>query len=441
MEDLARFDQEHIWHPYGPMPAAVPSIPVTSAEGVTLHLDDDRNIIDGMSSWWAVAHGHRHPHLVEAAHRQINQMPHVMFGGLTHKPAVDLAEWLGDITPEGLDLVFYSDSGSVSVEVAIKMALQYQMGNGHPERNRLVTWRRGYHGDTQGPMSVCDPEGGMHSLWRGTLVEQVFAPEPPADPRCDVGHPADDDGSGGARLSDDELESYLREFETYIDDTIAGMIIEPVVQGAGGMRFHDPRLVAGLRRVCDDHDILLIADEIATGFGRTGSLFTCEAATITPDIMCVGKALTGGMMSFAATLTTRRVGEVISTPQGGGALMHGPTFMGNPLACSVARAAGDLIDDGYWRSTVPRIEQELRHGLAPLADAEQVSSVRVLGAIGVVELAHPVDMKVATKVAVESGVWLRPFGKLVYSMPPFISTSSDIEKICAAMRNIVAASA
>ena len=368
MEDLARFDQEHIWHPYGPMPAVVPSIPVTAAQGVTLHLDDGRNIIDGMSSWWAVAHGHRHPHLVEAAHRQINQMPHVMFGGLTHKPAVDLAQWLVDITPEGLDLVFYSDSGSVSVEVAIKMALQYQMGHGQRERNRLVTWRRGYHGDTQGPMSVCDPEGGMHSLWRGTLVEQVFAPEPPADPRCDVDQSAGDDGSGGARLSEDQIESYLREFETYIDDTIAGVIIEPVVQGAGGMRFHDPRLVAGLRRMCDDHAILLIADEIATGFGRTGNLFACETAKITPDIMCVGKALTGGMMSFAATLTTRRVGEVISTPLGGGALMHGPTFMGNPLACSVARAAGDLIDNGYWRSTVPRIEQELRLSLIHISE-------------------------------------------------------------------------
>ncbi|WP_395169462.1 adenosylmethionine--8-amino-7-oxononanoate transaminase [Corynebacterium kroppenstedtii] len=425
------------------MPATVPPIPVKSAEGTRLYLENGLSIIDGMSSWWTVAHGHRHPHLVEAACKQINQMPHVMFGGLTHQPAVELAEWLISRSPEGLDLVFYSDSGSVSVEVAMKMALQYQRGNGHPERHRLVTWRRGYHGDTQGPMSVCDPDNGMHSFWQGTLVKQIFAPAPPTDPSCDItainrsGDKTESSDSSDAHSTLDDIDTYLGEFESYIDDTVAAVLVEPIVQGAGGMRFHHSALLTGLRRLCDKHDILLIVDEIATGFGRTGSLFACDLAAVTPDIMCIGKALTGGMMSFAATLTTRRIGTMISTPQGGGALMHGPTYMGNPLACAVARAAGDLIDNGYWRLAVPRIEQELRIGLAPLVDDPAVASLRAMGAIGVVETVRPIDMCSATQVAVESGVWLRPFGKLVYCMPPFTSSSEDITAICRAIRNIV----
>lgn len=426
-ETVIALDRDHLWHPYaatatGGKALAMDNLPVASTEGVRLHLTDGRTLIDGMSSWWAACHGHSHPHLVAAAHEQLDAMSHVMFGGLTHEPAALLARKLVELTDEPLTKVFLSDSGSVSVEVAIKMALQYQRGAGHPERSRLLTWRSGYHGDTFAAMSVCDPDGGMHSLWRGTLARQVFAPPPPvrgSSPEC--------------------RQAYLRQLEALVDETIAAVIIEPVVQGAGGMRFHDHELLVGVRELCDRRGLLLVADEIATGFGRTGELFTTSAAGVTPDVLCVGKALTGGFMSLAATITTDAVAAAICSPDGGGALMHGPTFMANPLACRVAGASLDLVADGYWRRTVPRIEGELRDGLAPLAALPGVADVRVLGAIGVVELDQPVDMAATTDAAVAQGVWLRPFGRLVYCMPPFTSTTGEVDQICRAMRAAVRA--
>ncbi|WP_233195553.1 adenosylmethionine--8-amino-7-oxononanoate transaminase [Corynebacterium sp. 13CS0277] len=420
--DLAAFDQRHLWHPYSPTPAAMDPLPIASAEGVYLTCVDGRRLIDGMSSWWAAAHGHSHPQITAAMHAQIDTMSHVMFGGLTHQPAVRLAELLLDITDEPLTKIFYADSGSVSVEVAIKMALQYQRGTGHPERTKLLTWRSGYHGDTFGPMSVCDPDGGMHSLWRGVLAEQVFAPAPPVAGSAPEAH-----------------QAYLAAMEELIDDRIAGIIIEPIVQGAGGMRFHDPELVAGVRALCDRYGLVFIADEIATGFGRTGAMFATQAAGVTPDILCVGKALTGGSMTLAAVLATDAIAAAIDTPAGGGALMHGPTFMGNPLACAAAAAAVDLVRSRYWEPLVARISEELRTGLADLGHDPRVADVRVLGAIGVVELVEPCDMRAATDAAVAHGVWLRPFGKLIYTMPPFISTTDEVATICTAIHAAVAA--
>ncbi|MDK8767847.1 adenosylmethionine--8-amino-7-oxononanoate transaminase [Corynebacterium freneyi] len=417
--DLAAFDAAHVWHPYGPMPNPVQALPVASAAGTTLTLADGRELIDGMSSWWAACHGHSHPRLVAAAQRQAATMSHVMFGGLTHAPAVELSRRLLAMTDPALDAVFFSDSGSVSVEVAIKMALQYQRAVGHPERTRLMTWRGGYHGDTRAPMSVCDPDGGMHSLWAGAWAPQVFAPVPP--PR----------GSSQQVRAD-----YLSRFESLVDDTVAAVIVEPVVQGAGGMRFHDHELIAGLREICDRRGLLLIADEIATGFGRTGDLFATAAAGVTPDVLCVGKALTGGFLSLAATLTTREVASAISAGEGGG-LMHGPTFMANPLACAIAAENLDIIAEGRWRDDVPRIEAALRAGLEPLRGRPGVADVRVLGAIGVVEMDRPVDMARATAACVDAGVWLRPFGKLVYAMPMYICDDAEVAAICRAIGAIV----
>ncbi|WP_018024162.1 adenosylmethionine--8-amino-7-oxononanoate transaminase [Corynebacterium ulceribovis] len=416
---LAAYDAEHIWHPYAPMPAAIPAHPVHAARGVYLTLADGRRVIDGMSSWWAACHGHGHPRLRDAAHQQIDTMSHVMFGGLTHQPAADLTRKLLHLLNDELDVVFYSDSGSVSVEVAIKMALQYQHALGRPEKNRILTWRGGYHGDTQAPMSVCDPDGGMHSLWKGTLTPQQFAPAPP--PR----------GSGPLTRN-----TYLAHFESCIDEHTAAIIVEPVVQGAGGMNFHDHELLVGLRDIADRHGLLLIADEIATGFGRTGDLFATAAAGITPDIICVGKALTGGFMSLAATVTKRTIAETISGGAGGG-LMHGPTFMANPLACAVASANLDIVAEGAWREDVPRIESGLLAGLTHLGGSPAVSQVRVLGAIGVVELHRPVDMALATEICLNHGVWLRPFGTLVYTMPPYIATDQHVAEICQAIEAIV----
>lgn len=418
--DLAAFDAAHIWHPYGPLPAAPPALPVVAAEGTRLRLADGRELIDAMSSWWAVAHGHRNPRLTAAAHAQLGRMSHVMFGGLTHPPAVRLVRGLLDLVEPHLDRVFLADSGSVAVEVAVKMALQYQRATGHPERTRLMTWRGGYHGDTRAPMGVCDPDGGMHALWRGAIAAEVFAPRPP------------DRGAGPG-----EIDAYLAAVDAAVTPEVAAVIVEPVVQGAGGMRFHDHATVAGLRRICDERGLLLIADEIATGFGRAGDLFTSAAAGAAPDILCLGKALTGGMLTLAAALTTGRVAAAISRAHGG--LMHGPTFMGNPLACAVAAEATAIIAEGDWRGQVPRIAAGLRAGLTGLAGDPRVAEVRALGAIGVVELHDPVDMAAATAAAVAEGVWLRPFGRLIYAMPMYISDDAEIARICRAMAAAVAA--
>ncbi|OFR67241.1 adenosylmethionine--8-amino-7-oxononanoate aminotransferase BioA [Corynebacterium sp. HMSC078H07] len=398
---VATIDAANVWHPYA-APGA-PALEVTGTDGAYLDLADGRRVIDGMSSWWAACHGHSHPRLVNAAKEQIDRFSHVMFGGLTHEPAARLTTQLMELTRGDFSHVFYSDSGSVSVEVAIKMALQASP----PGRTKLLTWRSGYHGDTFGAMSVCDPQGGMHSLWAGTLTEQVFAPAPPTE---------------GA--SESEHADYLAKMERLITDDVAAIIIEPGVQGAGGMRFHDNALVASVRRLCDKHGILMIADEIATGFGRTGSLFVTQDAGVVPDIMCVGKALTGGFMSLAATLATEDVAKRMQPT----ALMHGPTFMANPLACAVAAESTALIAEGQWRSAVPRIEAGLRQGLqgAP-------GLTRVRGAIGVLEMDHEVNMAAATEAALEHGVWLRPFGRLIYTMPPYICTDENIARICRAI--------
>ncbi|MEV0437206.1 adenosylmethionine--8-amino-7-oxononanoate transaminase [Nocardia sp. NPDC050413] len=418
-EQITALDADHVWHPYGGFPATTEPLVVASAAGTRLTLADGRELVDGMSSWWAAVHGYRHPVLDEALFAQSQRMSHVMFGGLTHEPAARLAQLLVEITPAGLDKVFLCDSGSVSVEVAAKMCLQYWRALGRPAKNRLLTWRGGYHGDTFTPMSVCDPEGGMHALWTDVLTDQVFVPAPPRE----------------------FTQDYVAELEHAIHahrDEVAAVIVEPVVQGAGGMRWHDPRYLTELRRICDANDVLLVFDEIATGFGRTGALFAADHAGVAPDVMCVGKALTGGYLTLAAALCTTRIAETISAAHGG--LMHGPTFMGNPLACAVAVASIELLRSRDWRGEVARIESELREGLAPIAELPGVVDVRVLGAIGVVELAEPVDMRAATDAAVDAGAWLRPFRDLVYTMPPFISSSADIATITGAVHAAVKAS-
>ncbi|MGW4719219.1 adenosylmethionine--8-amino-7-oxononanoate transaminase [Nocardia sp. NPDC004260] len=417
-DQITALDAEHVWHPYGGFPATTEPLVVAAAAGTRLTLADGRELVDGMSSWWAAIHGYRHPVLDAALVDQSRRMSHVMFGGLTHEPAARLAELLVESTPAGLDKVFLCDSGSVSVEVAVKMCLQYWRSLGKPEKRRLLTWRGGYHGDTFTPMSVCDPEGGMHSLWTDILANQLFAPAPPSEY-----HP-----------------EYAAELERMIAaqaGELAAVIVEPIVQGAGGMCWHHPGYLADLRRLCDEHGVLLVFDEIATGFGRTGTLFAADLAGVSPDVMCVGKALTGGYLTLAAALCTTRIAETISAAHGG--LMHGPTFMGNPLACAVAVASIELLRSRDWRGEVTRIEAELAAGLAPVRELPGVVEARVLGAIGVIELDHPVDMRAATDAAVAAGVWLRPFRNLVYTMPPFISTSGDIATITAGMRAAVAA--
>ena len=409
-DQITALDAAHVWHPYGGFPAGTQPLVVASAAGTRITLADGRELVDGMSSWWAAVHGYQHPVLDAALLAQSQQMSHVMFGGLTHEPAVRLAQLLVELTPEGLDKVFLCDSGSVSVEVAAKMCLQYWRALGQPGKRRLFTWRGGYHGDTFTPMSVCDPEGGMHALWTDVLAEQIFAPMPPAE--FDPGYV-------------DELERLLA---AHAHET-AAVIVEPIVQGAGGMRFHHPRYLNELRRLCDEYGILLIFDEIATGFGRTGTLFAADAAGVTPDVMCVGKAITGGYMTLAAALCIARIAETVSAAHGG--LMHGPTFMGNPLACAVAVASIELLLSRDWAGEVAAIEAGLTAGLAPAREVAGVTDVRVRGAIGVVELDHPIDMVAATRAAVEAGVWLRPFRNLVYTMPPFISSADDVARIAA----------
>ncbi|MBA0051165.1 adenosylmethionine--8-amino-7-oxononanoate transaminase [Streptomyces sp. AJS327] len=419
--ELRELDRRHVWHPYGPMPGTADPLVVESASGVRLRLAEEtygqREVVDGMSSWWSAIHGYRHPALDEAARDQLGRMSHVMFGGLTHEPAVRLARRLAGIAPGDLEHVFLSDSGSVAVEVAVKMCLQYWRSTGRPAKRRLLTWRGGYHGDTWHPMSVCDPEGGMHHLWSGTLPRQVFADAPP---------------EGFDAPPDAAYLRGLRETVARHADELAAVIVEPVVQGAGGMRFHSPAYVRALRELCDEYGVLLILDEIATGFGRTGTLFAAEHAGVVPDVLCLGKALTGGYLSMAATLCSPRVAEGIargSVP----VLAHGPTFMGNPLAAALANASLDLLLSRDWAAGVRRIEAGLRSGLAPAAALPGVREVRVLGAIGVVRLDHDVDLAAATRAAVREGVWLRPFRDAVYTMPPYVTGDADVARICAAV--------
>jgi adenosylmethionine---8-amino-7-oxononanoate aminotransferase len=412
-DDLLAFDREHIWHPYAPMPATTPVHPVVSASGVRLTLADGRELVDGMSSWWAAIHGYRHPVLDAAVTAQLSDMAHVMFGGLTHPLAVRLARLLVDLTPEPLTTVFFADSGSVSVEVAIKMALQYQRSRGSASKTRLLTVRGGYHGDTFGAMSVCDPVGGMHHLFADLLPRHVFAPVPP--PSYDPSYASTLADLVGAHASE-----------------LAAIIVEPVVQGAGGMRFYDPEWLRLLRSLADEHDVLLILDEIATGFGRTGTFFGCEHARVAPDIMCVGKALTGGYLTLAATLCTDRVARGISEGEAG-VLMHGPTYMANPLACAVAVASIGLLEERDWRAEVAAIEKGLNEGLAPARDLPGVADVRVLGAIGVIELADPVDVTAVQDIVMSHGVWLRPFRNLIYTMPPYVTAPDDLRRITTAM--------
>jgi len=370
-----------------------------------------------MASWWCAIHGYSHPALTTAASDQLGRMAHVMFGGLTHEPAVRLAERLLALAPDGLEGVFFADSGSVAVEVAIKMCLQYQRARGRRARTRLLTVRGGYHGDTFGAMAVCDPVGGMHSLFAGVLAEHVFAERPP-------------DGFGAGL--DERWARHVSELVAGRTDELAAIVVEPIVQGAGGMRFHSPECVALLRRLCDEHDLLLVLDEIATGFGRTGALFACEHAGVAPDVMCVGKALTGGYLTLAATLCTRAVADAVSSGEGSG-LMHGPTFMANPLACAVALASLELLADGAWRERVGAIERGLRAGLKPARALPGVADVRVLGAIGVVQLEREVDIAAASAAAVERGVWLRPFRDLVYTMPPYVIEQDDLATVTSAV--------
>ncbi|MFI6085541.1 adenosylmethionine--8-amino-7-oxononanoate transaminase [Streptomyces sp. NPDC051217] len=418
--ELLALDRAHVWHPYGPMPGRTDPLVVESASGVRLRLAEpahgQRELVDGMSSWWSAIHGYNHPVLNEAAHGQLARMSHVMFGGLTHEPAVRLAARLVEITPEPLQHVFLADSGSVSVEVAVKMCLQYWRSLGRPAKRRMLTWRGGYHGDTWQPMSVCDPEGGMHGLWSGVLPRQIFADAPPAD----------------FERYDETYADHLRGLVARHADELAAVIVEPVVQGAGGMRFHSPDYVRVLREACDEYGVLLILDEIATGFGRTGALFAAEHAGISPDVMCVGKALTGGYLTMAATLCTSEVARGISRGEVP-VLAHGPTFMGNPLASAVACASIDLLLGQDWQGEVERIEAGLRDGLSEVTSVPGVKDVRVLGAIGVVQLDHEVDMAAATRAAVREGVWLRPFRDLVYTMPPYVTDDDDVARICRAV--------
>jgi adenosylmethionine---8-amino-7-oxononanoate aminotransferase len=416
-EQISAIDAAHLWHPYSTIGAEeVSPVVAVGARGawLTLIRDGQRvEVLDAMSSWWTAIHGHGHPVLDAAVTAQLATMSHVMFGGLTHEPAARLAQLLVEITPPGLETVFFCDSGSVSVEVAVKMALQYWRSRDRPGKQRLMTWRGGYHGDTFTPMSICDPDGGMHALWTDVLARQVFAPQVPRD--YDPGYST----AFEAQLAEHAAE-------------LAAVVVEPVVQGAGGMRFHDPRYLVDLAAICRRHDVLLVFDEIATGFGRTGELFAADHAGVSPDIMCVGKALTGGYLSLAATLCTTAVAHTISSGEAG-ALMHGPTFMANPLACAVSVASVELLLSRDWRSSVAEISAGLTAGLEPARALPAVTDVRACGAIGVIECNRPVDLAIATPAALDRGVWLRPFRNLVYAMPPFICSPAEIAQVTSAM--------
>jgi len=423
-QQLLEFDRAHVWHPYAPLPGGE-VLPVVGAEGTRLRLAGGDSVIDGMASWWSVIHGHRQPAILAALEEQMGALPHVMFGGLTHEPAIRLAERLVEMTPAGLDRVFLADSGSIAVEVALKLCVQYWNGSGQPHRTRMLALRGGYHGDTTGAMALCDPEQGMHRMYSEILPRHEFAPRPPD------GFEAPLDEAWGA-----EVEAI---FDRH-GERLAGVFVEPIVQGAGGMRFHSPACLTHIRRLCDRHGIPLVADEIATGFGRTGALFACEHAGVVPDVICVGKALTGGVLSLAATVTTAEVAAAVSRSEPG-ALMHGPTFMGNPLACAAALASTGLLLEGDWAGNVARVEAGLAAALEPARALPGVADVRVLGAIGVIEMAEPVEMAAATAAALAEGVWLRPFGRLVYAMPPYICDEGEIATIGRAMLAAAAAAA
>ena len=414
--ELLAWDREHLWHPYTSMTDPTPVRLVTGSDGVHLTFADGSRAIDAMASWWAAIHGYRHPALDRAASQQLDAMAHVMFGGLTHEPAIRLGQRLVDLAPAGLEHVFLADSGSVSVEVALKMVLQHQRGRGRPRRTRMLTVLGGYHGDTCGCMGVCDPEGGMHSMFRGFVPEHVFAPRPPPV-GSDIG----------------EWAASFRKVAAANVDELAGIIVEPLLQGAGGMWPYPAACLRVMREVADEHDLVLVFDEIATGFGRTGTMFAADAAGVTPDIMCVGKALTGGYLSLAAVLCTPAVARGVSASESG-VLMHGPTYMGNPLACAVALANLDLLTSADWAANIARISARLTGGLALARDLPGVLDVRTLGAVGVIQLDRPVDVVAATDAALAAGVWIRPFRDLIYTMPPYVTTDTQLDTICTALR-------
>ena len=406
---MNQFDQNNLWHPYAKIPNTISSHHVFSAEGVYLNLDSGKKVIDGMSSWWSVIHGYNNQRLNEAIKTQLDQMSHVMFGGLTHEPAIKLGQKLNEITPEELTKVFFADSGSISVEVALKMALQYWYQKGEKNKTKFVTPFGGYHGDTFGAMSVCDPDNGMHSMFSVVLPKHFFAKRP------------------NLNNTDEALDNLKTIIQNHHHE-IAALILEPIVQGAGGMNFYSSDYLIGANQLCKEFNILLIFDEIATGFGRTGKLFALEHSNVIPDILCLGKALTGGYMTLAATITNDEVSNKVGT------LMHGPTFMANPLACAVAFESINLLLESDWESNIHMIETKLKNGLLPLKENDSVEDVRVLGAIGVVEMKELIDVEKTQSRLIKNGVWLRPFGKLLYTMPPFISLSSDIHKITSAIK-------